>query len=122
MMFSHRTSAHATPRSALEVGLSNWSTFEEVQELVSARAPHAGGCGRPCRCRTAEAGRDEHCLAGVVRAREGAAATPEAYPELKGASSLEDFQRYLWKHASSARCPMPCAVTPWGSSSNAAVG
>jgi hypothetical protein len=86
------------------LGLSSWSTFEEVQTYL-----HQNGfpdCTLPCECKTASAG--DNCYTSVMWVYwNGLDQHPEWYPNLTKSSPFEEVQAHVQKDKE-GECQVPC--------------
>jgi len=88
-------------------GLSESSSFEQVQDFLHSDAGRASSCQQSCSCSTAQPG--SRCYEEVMYASDkGIEEHPEWYENLMRGSSFEDFQAHLWRHWEKASCERPC--------------
>ncbi|CAK0826448.1 unnamed protein product, partial [Prorocentrum cordatum] len=88
------------------LGLSIWSSFEEVQDFLHS-ASKQSSCGRSCACETALAG--SKCYESIAYViNEGIRDHPEWYKGLSPDSAPHEFQSHLSRWVSEANCSRPC--------------
>jgi len=102
--------------SSLFPGLSEASTFAEVQLSIHRNPNATVYCPEPCNvCHTAVDG--ERCYSAVVWVmEEGIAKHPESFRGLTRFSSFQEVQDHLHRNKSEAasKCVKPCAVAQEG--------
>lgn len=99
-------------------GLTQWSTFEDYQELLHKNPTLH--CPRPCKCHTAEAG--EKCHENIKWVlNDGIVHHPGWYKNLTTHSRWEDIQMRLLEDVGTT-CERPCTKKKWGTPSLFCIG
>jgi len=96
------------------LGLSIWSSFEEVQDSRASGKGKQGSCRKSCACQTALAG--SKCYESIAYViNDGIRDHPEWYKGLSPDSTPEEFQSHLSKWVDEANCSRPCKAASWRS-------